>query len=81
MKAAATAAWGIFFNHMRLAREEIFGPVLAVLTFDDVEEAVRLANATEYGLAAGLWTSDLSTAHRVSRALKYTDLKTTWIEL
>jgi gamma-glutamyl-gamma-aminobutyraldehyde dehydrogenase len=55
---------------MRLAREEIFGPVLSVLTFDDLGEAVRLANATEYGLAAGLWTSDLSTAHKVSRALK-----------
>ncbi|MGW3952657.1 aldehyde dehydrogenase [Streptomyces sp. NPDC004752] len=54
----------------RLAREEIFGPVLSVLTFDDVDEAVALANDTEYGLAAGLWTSDLSTAHRVSRALK-----------
>ncbi|MER5213031.1 aldehyde dehydrogenase [Streptomyces sp. NPDC002838] len=55
---------------MRLAREEIFGPVLSVLAFDDLDEAVRLANATEYGLAAGLWTSDLSTAHKVSRALK-----------
>ncbi|WP_339134026.1 aldehyde dehydrogenase [Streptomyces sp. f51] len=103
---------------MRLAREEIFGPVLSVLTFDDLDEAVRLANDTEYGLAAGLWTSDLSTAHRVSRALKagtvwvncyeegdltvpfggmkqsgngrdksahalekYTELKTTWIQL
>ncbi|MEU0192873.1 aldehyde dehydrogenase [Streptomyces afghaniensis] len=102
----------------RLAREEIFGPVLSVLAFDDLDEAVRLANATEYGLAAGLWTSDLSTAHRVSRALKagtvwvncyeegdltvpfggmkqsgngrdksahalekYTELKTTWIQL
>ncbi|MFI1209463.1 aldehyde dehydrogenase [Streptomyces sp. NPDC020802] len=101
-----------------LAREEIFGPVLSVLTFDDVEEAVALANATEYGLAAGLWTGDLSTAHTVSRALragtvwvncyeegdltvpfggmkqsgngrdksahaleKYTELKTTWIQL
>ncbi|MCQ9180393.1 aldehyde dehydrogenase [Streptomyces sp. IBSBF 2953] len=103
---------------MRLAREEIFGPVLSVLAFDDLDEAVRLANATEYGLAAALWTSDLSTAHRVSRALragtvwvncyeegdltvpfggmkqsgngrdksvhaieKYTELKTTWIQL
>ncbi|MFG2659675.1 aldehyde dehydrogenase [Streptomyces sp. NPDC048425] len=103
---------------MRLAREEIFGPVLSVLTFDDLDEAVALANATEYGLAAGLWTSDLSTAHQVSRALKagtvwvncyeegdltvpfggmkqsgngrdksahaiekYTELKTTWIQL
>lgn len=102
----------------RLAREEIFGPVLSVLAFDDLDEAVRLANATEYGLAAGLWTSDLSTVHRVSRALKagtvwvncyeegdltvpfggmkqsgngrdksahalekYTELKTTWIQL
>ena len=55
---------------MRLAREEIFGPVLSVLTFDDLDEAVALANDTEYGLAAGLWTSDLSTAHQVSRALK-----------
>lgn len=62
------------FDHvdpgMRLAREEIFGPVLSVLTFDDLDEAVALANDTEYGLAAGLWTSDLSTAHQVSRALK-----------
>ncbi len=103
---------------MRLARQEIFGPVLSVLTFDDLDEAVALANATEYGLAAGLWTSDLSTAHKISRALKagtvwvncyeegdltvpfggmkqsgngrdksahalekYTELKTTWIQL
>jgi gamma-glutamyl-gamma-aminobutyraldehyde dehydrogenase len=55
---------------MRLAREEIFGPVLSVLTFDTVDEAVRLANATDYGLAAAVWTADLSTAHRVSRALR-----------
>ncbi|CAL9347916.1 NADP_NAD-dependent aldehyde dehydrogenase PuuC [Streptomyces sp. enrichment culture] len=52
------------------AREEIFGPVLSVLTFDDLDEAVALANATDYGLAAGLWTSDLTTAHKVSRALR-----------
>ncbi|GAA2305331.1 aldehyde dehydrogenase [Streptomyces kunmingensis] len=101
-----------------LAREEVFGPVLSVFPFDDLDEAVTLANASEYGLAAGLWTSDLSTAHRVSRALragtvwvncyergdltvpfggmkqsgngrdksahaleKYTELKTTWIQL
>jgi gamma-glutamyl-gamma-aminobutyraldehyde dehydrogenase len=55
---------------MRLAREEIFGPVLSVLTFDSVDEAVRLANATDYGLAAAVWTADLSTAHRMSRALR-----------
>ncbi|MEW1644075.1 aldehyde dehydrogenase [Streptomyces sp. NPDC091219] len=102
----------------RLSREEIFGPVLSIVSFNTLEEAVELANATEYGLAAGLWTSDLGTAHRVSRALragtvwvncyeegdltvpfggmkqsgngrdksahaleKYTELKTTWIQL
>ncbi|CAM5301905.1 Betaine-aldehyde dehydrogenase OS=Streptomyces alboniger OX=132473 GN=CP975_22020 PE=4 SV=1 [Streptomyces alboniger] len=103
---------------MALAREEIFGPVLSVLTFETLDEAVALANATEYGLAAGLWTADLSTAHTVARRLragtvwvncyeegdltvpfggykqsgngrdksrhaldKYTELKTTWIQL
>jgi 4-(gamma-glutamylamino)butanal dehydrogenase len=55
---------------MRLAREEIFGPVLSVLAFETLDEAVRLANATEYGLAAAVWTADLTTAHRVSRALR-----------
>ncbi|MFI0452113.1 aldehyde dehydrogenase family protein [Actinomadura sp. 6N118] len=55
---------------MRIAREEIFGPVLSVLEFDDLDEAVRLANDTDYGLAAAVWTSDLSTAHTVSRALR-----------
>ncbi|MEV4571019.1 aldehyde dehydrogenase [Nonomuraea sp. NPDC049419] len=55
---------------MRLAREEVFGPVLSVLTFDDLDEAVALANATEYGLAAGLWTANLTTAHQVARALR-----------
>ncbi|MBB5939300.1 aldehyde dehydrogenase [Streptomyces zagrosensis] len=53
-----------------LAREEVFGPVLSIFTFDDLDEAVALANATDYGLAAGLWTSNLSTAHQVSRALR-----------
>ncbi|MFI2235701.1 aldehyde dehydrogenase [Streptomyces chrestomyceticus] len=55
---------------MRLAREEVFGPVLSVLTFDTEEEAVALANDTEYGLAAAVWTADLGTAHRLSRALR-----------
>jgi aldehyde dehydrogenase (NAD+) len=54
---------------MRIARDEIFGPVLAVLPFDSEDEAVRLANATDYGLAAGLWTADVSRAHRVARQL------------
>ncbi len=54
---------------MRIAREEIFGPVLCVLPFRDEEEAVRLANDTEYGLAAGIFTRDLSRALRVSRQI------------
>ena len=55
---------------MQLAREEVFGPVLGVMTFKDEAEAVRLANDTEYGLAAGAWTANLSRAHRMVRALK-----------
>ncbi|MGW0661119.1 aldehyde dehydrogenase [Streptodolium elevatio] len=103
---------------MAIAREEVFGPVLSVMAFETEAEAVRLANSTEYGLAAAVWTSNLATAHRVSRAVragtvwvncyeegglnvpfggvkqsghgrdkslhaldKYTDLKTTWIQL
>ncbi|GAA5052012.1 gamma-glutamyl-gamma-aminobutyraldehyde dehydrogenase/4-guanidinobutyraldehyde dehydrogenase/NAD-dependent aldehyde dehydrogenase [Thermocatellispora tengchongensis] len=55
---------------MRIARQEVFGPVLSVIDFDDPEEAVRIANGTEYGLAAAVWTRDLSTAHRMSRAVR-----------
>jgi acyl-CoA reductase-like NAD-dependent aldehyde dehydrogenase len=53
-----------------LAREEVFGPVLAVLEFDDLDDGIRLANATDYGLAAAVWTTGLSDAHRAARALK-----------
>jgi acyl-CoA reductase-like NAD-dependent aldehyde dehydrogenase len=103
---------------MRIAREEVFGPVLATLTFRDEAEAVAIANDTSYGLAAAVWTQDLSTAHRMARAIragvvyvncydadditvpfggfrqsgfgrdkslhafdKFTELKTTWIDL
>ncbi|MYM81680.1 aldehyde dehydrogenase family protein [Duganella sp. FT50W] len=103
---------------MTIAREEIFGPVLSVLSFTDVEGAVRQANATPYGLHAAVWTADLSKAIKTSRALragtvhvnqydndditvpfggykqsgngrdkslhafdKYTELKTTWIQI
>ncbi|GGB94324.1 aldehyde dehydrogenase [Pseudoduganella buxea] len=103
---------------MSIAREEIFGPVLSVLGFTDVDEAVRQANASPYGLHAAVWTADLSKAIRTSRALragtvhvnqydndditvpfggykqsgngrdkslhaldKYTELKTTWIQV
>jgi gamma-glutamyl-gamma-aminobutyraldehyde dehydrogenase/4-guanidinobutyraldehyde dehydrogenase/NAD-dependent aldehyde dehydrogenase len=103
---------------MRIAREEIFGPVLSVLSFTDLDEAVRQANSTPYGLAAAVWTADMSKAIRTSRKLragtvhvnqydndditvpfggykqsgngrdkslhafdKYTELKTTWIQV
>jgi gamma-glutamyl-gamma-aminobutyraldehyde dehydrogenase/4-guanidinobutyraldehyde dehydrogenase/NAD-dependent aldehyde dehydrogenase len=103
---------------MRIAREEIFGPVLSVLSFTDLDDAVRQANSTPYGLAAAVWTADIGKAIRTSRALragtvhvnqydndditvpfggykqsgngrdkslhafdKYTELKTTWIQV
>lgn len=53
-----------------LARDEIFGPVLSVITFDDEEEAIRIANDSIYGLAASLWTDSLSRAHRISERLR-----------
>ncbi len=105
-------------NDMRIAQEEIFGPVLSVITAQDADEAVRIANDSQYGLAASLWTQDVSKAHLISRQLragsvwvncfdggditmpfggykqsgngrdrsahaldKYTELKSTWIEL
>ena len=52
-----------------IAREEIFGPVLSVIAFDDEEEAIRIANDSVYGLAASLWTDSLSRAHRISERL------------
>jgi 4-guanidinobutyraldehyde dehydrogenase/NAD-dependent aldehyde dehydrogenase len=103
---------------MKIAREEIVGPVLSTMTFKDVEEAIRIANDVSYGLTAAVWSRDIKTAHRVAKALragtvyvncydadditvpfggfkqsgngrdkslhamdKYTELKTTWIDL
>ncbi|HET9481508.1 MAG TPA: aldehyde dehydrogenase family protein [Candidatus Polarisedimenticolia bacterium] len=57
-------------NDMTIAREEIFGPVLSVLSFKDAEDAARLGNATIYGLAAGIWTRDIKKAHKLSRELR-----------
>jgi len=57
-------------NQMKIAREEIFGPVLCVIPFNSEQEAVAIANDTNYGLAASLYTRDLNTAHRVARAIR-----------
>ena len=57
-------------NRMKIAREEIFGPVLSTIAFKDPEEAVRIGNDTIYGLAAAVWTRDINTAHRTAKALR-----------
>jgi len=61
---------------MEIAREEIFGPVLSVLTFEDEEEAIQIANDTPYGLAAGVWTSSVQRSHRIAHKIK---VGTVWI--
>jgi acyl-CoA reductase-like NAD-dependent aldehyde dehydrogenase len=63
-------------NSMRIAREEIFGPVLSVIPFDTEDEAIAIANDTDYGLGAGLWTRDVARASRVGDAL---DAGTIWV--
>jgi aldehyde dehydrogenase (NAD+) len=63
-------------NNMKIAQEEIFGPVLSVLTFDDIDEVIEQANSNPYGLAAAVWTRDIKKAHTVSRRLK---AGTVWI--
>ena len=63
-------------NSWRVAREEIFGPVLTVTAFSDEDEALRIANDTPFGLAAGIWTRDVKKAHRLARAIR---AGTVWI--
>ena len=57
-------------NGMRLAQREVFGPVLGVIEVNDAEHALRIANDSDYGLAAGLWTANIDTAHRMARRLR-----------
>jgi acyl-CoA reductase-like NAD-dependent aldehyde dehydrogenase len=57
-------------NVMRVAQEEIFGPVLSVIRFDGVDDAVRKANAVDFGLAAGIWTTNVKKAHAVARRIQ-----------
>jgi aldehyde dehydrogenase (NAD+) len=63
-------------NDMRIAREEVFGPIATVLRFGDEDEAVQLANDTQFGLAAGVWTNTVARAHRVASRLR---AGTVWI--
>jgi aldehyde dehydrogenase (NAD+) len=65
-------------NSMRLAQEEIFGPVAAVIPFDTEEEAIQIANDTRYGLTGGVWTKDIARAHRVAAAI---DAGTIWVNI
>jgi aldehyde dehydrogenase (NAD+) len=68
--------FGAVKNEMKIAQEEIFGPVLATLSFDDVDEVAALANANPYGLAAAIWTKDIKRAHALSKRLR---AGTVWI--
>jgi acyl-CoA reductase-like NAD-dependent aldehyde dehydrogenase len=63
-------------NDMKIMQEEIFGPVVAVTPFSDVEEVIEASHDTTYGLAAGVWTRDISKAHRAAHALQ---AGTVWI--
>ncbi|MBD1380996.1 aldehyde dehydrogenase [Bacillus sp. IB182487] len=63
-------------NSMRICQEEVFGPVLCVIPFDSEEEVVKMANDTEFGLGAGIWTNDLKRSHRMARVI---ESGTVWI--
>ena len=74
----APTVFGGVSDEMRIAREEIFGPVIAALPFDSLDEVVARANATPYGLAAGIFTRDLGTAHRLARRIR---AGTVWVNM
>ncbi|HEX3395589.1 MAG TPA: aldehyde dehydrogenase family protein [Steroidobacteraceae bacterium] len=75
-------------HDMRISQEEIFGPVLSVIAFDDEQDALRIANGTAYSLAAGVWSADIGRVHRIAAGLKagtvwintygYTDVRLPW---
>jgi aldehyde dehydrogenase (NAD+) len=75
-------------HEMRVSQEEIFGPVLSVIPFDDEQDALRIANGTAYNLAAGVWSADISRVHRMAAGLRagtvwintygYTDVRLPW---
>ena len=62
--------FGDVTNSMRVAQEEIFGPVVSIITFDGEEDLIRQANEVVYGLSAGIWTKDITRAHRFAKAIK-----------
>ena len=57
-------------DNMRIAQEEIFGPVISAISFKDSDELIQRANATTFGLGSGVWTSNVSKAHQVAKALR-----------
>ena len=57
-------------NNMRVAQEEIFGPVVSVISFKDEDDLIKQANDTIYGLSAGIWTNDITRAHRFAKEIK-----------
>ncbi len=68
--ARVAAVFANVTNEMKIAQEEIFGPVMSIIKFKDIEEAIHLANTTMYGLAAGVWTKDITKAHRVANIVR-----------